>query len=325
MRVLIQGLGSIGQRHLRNVRRVLPDARVAALRHRRDSPAVLGVDETFCDLDAALAFDPDIAILAGPAPFRVPTARALASIGVHLFLEKPMAAQLEGVEDLLAVAKDKDIRVMVGYVLRFHAVMRAVAASASSGRLGALRHVHVEVGQDLRTWRPGSDPADSVSAQAALGGGAVLELSHELDVLLWLGGKPSYVDATLARVSDLPIDVEDLAEVTVSFESGAIGHAHLDFLQNPASRRGKATFELGSLTWDLIEGEAFESLDGTVQPLVRSGSLDRNDMYLDELTHFLECVDQGLDPSPSAQDGLSVLEVIVAAKQSSATRRRVTL
>ena len=102
--------------------------------------------------------------------------------------------------------------------------------------LGAVRFVRSSFGYDLRLWRPGTDYRESYSARAALGGGILLDAIHELDYLLWLLGPVASVSAELDRVSDLEIDVEDTALLSLRFESGVLGAVDLNFVE-PAYRR----------------------------------------------------------------------------------------
>jgi len=91
-----------------------------------------------------------------------------------------------------------------------------------------------------------------VSARAALGGGALLELSHEIDYVRWLAGEVTAVAAAVGRLGNLEIDVEDSADLMLTFASGARGTVHLDMLQRPATRTCRIVGSEGTLAWDGI-------------------------------------------------------------------------
>jgi predicted dehydrogenase len=294
MRILIVSLGSIGRRHLANLRHLEPDVEVAILRRAIDP----GLNEKqVTTLDEALAFAPDAALVCSPASQHVEVSTALAARGVALFIEKPLADNTDGVAELLALARDQGAPLMVGYNLRFFAPLRVLREEVLAGKIGRLLHIHAEVGQHLADWRPGSDYRVGVSAQRELGGGALLELSHEIDYALWLGGEVESVHAQIGTVGDLGLAVEDCADLQLRFRNGALGTIHLDLLQRPARRLCRLIGTDGTLTLDLLAAPA-----------------NRDAMYLDELRHFLECARTRRTPEISGEDGLRVLEVIAAAR-----------
>ena len=106
---------------------------------------------------------------------------------------------------------------MVGYVLRFLPALHAIRQHLTDGLLGQVHTARVEVGQYLPDWRPGSDYRQGVSGQDKLGGGALLELSHEIDYATWLFGWPQSLQCSRARLSPLEIDVEDSAHVLLEY------------------------------------------------------------------------------------------------------------
>lgn len=330
MNILILGLGSIGQRHLANARLLKPDAQITLLR-RSSSQERLHQVEAFnaqivYSMEDALASRPDMAILANPAPFHMEIAIALANENVHLLIEKPLSHDLNRVDELLDCCQRSSSVLMVGYNLRFSESLQKVKQILDMGLLGQLLSIRAEVGQYLPDWRPGSDYRDGVSAQTKLGGGAILELSHELDYVRWLMGEVKSVFATANRVSDLEIDVEDIAEIILHFECGAIGNIHLDFLQRTPHRTCRVIGSEGTLSWNGILDtlELYSVADGW-QEVYSADTTDRNQMYVAELQHFFDCVESGEQPMITGLDGKHVLEIALAAKQSSSENRMVVL
>ena len=95
-RLLIVGHGSIGQRHLRIARGLLPNADIRVLRHQTCEFIPENADGCMSRLDEALAFAPQAAVIASPSTFHMQTALPLANAGVHLLVEKPLAASYDG-------------------------------------------------------------------------------------------------------------------------------------------------------------------------------------------------------------------------------------
>jgi predicted dehydrogenase len=191
----------------------------------------------------------------------------------------------------------------------------------AEGRIGRPLVLRAEAGQYLPDWRPGRDYRQTVSAKSVLGGGAVLELSHELDYARWLVGDVEAVAAQVAKVSDLEIDVEDVAQIILKFKSGAIGCIHLDMIQRPPTRACRVTGTEGTLAWDWADRRVrhFSAKRGEWADLLVEEEPDRNTMYLEELRHFFACVKNRQSPAVTGEDGRRTLEIALAVKESSRT------
>ena len=205
MKILIVGLGGIGQRHVRNLRALLGDSvEILAYRVRRLSHMVtptLQADRTrdveqeygiraFDALESALAESPGIAFIANPSSLHIPAALTCARAGCDLFLEKPLSNSLEGVAELMEEVTTRRLIAMVGYQLRFHPALRALSETVKSGVLGRLLAVRATVGEYLPGWHPYEDYRKMYASRASLGGGVVLSQIHEFDYLYSLFGAP---------------------------------------------------------------------------------------------------------------------------------------
>jgi predicted dehydrogenase len=330
-RYLIVSLGSIGRRHLGNLRQLRPKADVGVLHlttmaHRRPMHDE-GVHR-FESLRQALEFAPCAAIVAGPASTHVPVARAIIEAGVHVLVEKPLSTSVEGCAKLIETARRLGRVLMTGYNLPFLPSLRLIKECLQRGDIGEVISVRAEVGQYLPDWRPHADYQTGVSAQRALGGGALLELSHELHYLYWLFGMPERVTARAGKYGDLLIDVEDLVELLLEFESPRrLVSVHLDFLQRAPHRACRFVGLAGTIVWDAVRDtvDEFKAASGTWAAVPASHSPDGNQMYVDELQHFLDCIRDGSQPIVDGADGLNVLRIIEAARQSIAVNSTVEI
>lgn len=321
-RVLIVGHGSMGRRHLRLARGLMPKADIRVLRHQVASEVPEFSDGCFFDIKEAIAFAPQIAVIASPAPFHITTAQALADTGVHLLVEKPLSVSLNGVAQLLETCKIKGTILLSGYNLRFLPSLQRFRDLLFEGIIGKTLSVRCEVGQHLPSWRPECDYRQGVSGRRELGGGALLELSHEIDYLRWIFGKAVWVNATLSRQSRLEIDVEDTAHLAIGFASDNDGHqliasVNMDFIRHDNTRLCTAIGEKGSLRWDGLKGEV-ELLEAgaKVWRNLYSYPHQRDESYLAEWKNFIETISENKIPLVSGEDGLRVLEIIDAARQS---------
>jgi len=322
-RVLIVGHGSIGQRHLRILRQTLPQADIRVLRHRPGSGVSELANGVYHDLADACAFAPQVAIIANPAPFHLQVATALVAVGSHLLIEKPLSHDLAGVEALLQQAQTRGVVLQVGYNLRFLPSLSRFRHLVHQGEIGQVLSIRCEIGQYLPTWRPDSDYRQGVSAQGSLGGGVLLELSHELDYLRWIFGEVDWVRAYLGRHSQLEIDVEDVAHLILGFSPGAafgaaagpVAALSLDFLRHDPTRLCTAIGERGSLRWNGLTGtvEVYPA-GGEGWQVVYHHPHQRDDSYHAQWVHFLDCVHSNRPPLVSGKDGYAVLKIIAAAR-----------
>jgi predicted dehydrogenase len=323
-RLLIVGCGSIGQRHLRIARGLLPNADIRILRHRTGEAVPEFANGCMNSMEDALAFVPQAALVANPSTFHIQSAQPLAEAGIHLMVEKPISASLGDVPKLLATCSERRVVLMTAYNLRFQSSLREFRRLIRVGRVGKVMSVRCEVGQHLPSWRPGSDYRQSVSGSRALGGGALLELSHEIDYLRWIFGEVAWVHATICKQSSLEIDVEDTAHLILGFEPdhdgyNLIANLSMDFVRHDPTRQCLAIGEQGTLRWDGITGIVDLYASGTTgwEQLFVSPP-HRDESYSLEWQHFLACIAEGCAPQIDGHDGLAALRIIEAARHSAA-------
>lgn len=324
-RVLLIGSGSIGRRHLGILRATLPEAKVTLLR-RPDAPqldrAIANeIDRIVDDLGAALDPRPDFAVIASPATSHLRFALALAEAGVAMLIEKPLSTDLAGCVELGRICRAKALPVLIGYTLRYHPGFLAFAEAFTSGAIGHALSLRAEVGQYLPDWRPGADYRQSVTAQRGLGGGALLELSHEIDLVRALLGMPQSIQAQVDRLGDLDIDVEDTVELIMRHQTGKQTHAvasiHLDLLQRPARRRLSLAGTKGSLDLDFIAGRlVHHEANGDSHEIGFAKVEHRDALYAAELADLLQALRSGKAPRVGLADGIATQSIIGAARRA---------
>lgn len=330
MHIVIIGFGSIGQRHLRVFRSLMPDAYISVVRQygtvdQANPPE--GADAITNDLNSVIEQKPDASILAGPATDRMKTALKLVEAGIHVFVEKPIATSTDDVSNVLATARKNKCVFLVGYVLRYLPVLKALKSHVENGLLGRVYALHAHVGQHLADWRPNTDHRKGVTAQAKLGGGAIFELSHELDYVRWLLGTPDKLTCRTQRLSQLTVDVEDIAEITMEYDGSAFATIHMDLLQKPASRFCVVIGDKGRIEADLLKGTLIHiDTDGkSVDMPVSKVNSGATDIYETQAKHFLSCIIDHCPPQVTGEDGLAVLEIALAAKESARNDVAVTM
>ena len=328
LKVLFAGLGSIGQRHLRNLRQLAPAVHVVAYRVRGQPipPDLQGDWLVECDdLIEALDLNPVAAVVCNPTSLHLPVALTAARKGCHLLIEKPVSHSLNGLDELQAAVNARGVRVQVGFQFRFHPCLQAIKRWLVEGAIGHVVCAHTHWGEYLPDWHPWEDHRQAYSARADLGGGVILTLCHPFDYLRWLLGEVHSVSAAVGRLGGLEIDVEDTADVILRFASGIIGTVHLDYVQQPPSHWLQITGQQGMIRWDNADGAAhcYRADRDEWETIPAPDGFERNTLFLDEMRHFLQCVVGRARPEITLDDGIRALEIALAAKRSAREGRAV--
>lgn len=316
--LLVEGTGAIARRHIANFRLVRPDLRVQVLRaSTRPLVSPLPDDvELVESLEAAVLARPALAVIAGPASTHVRTALPLVEAGVPVLVEKPLSSSLAEAERLVWPVQTGHAGLMVAYVLRFHEALLALRDVLTRGDIGRPVALRGEVGQYLPDWRPGVPWRESVSARSALGGGALLELSHEIDYARWLVGDAVGVRGVLRRLGDVTVDVEDWVDLHWTTAGGVEVDLHMDMLQRTPHRVCRVVGTEGTAEADVISGRVVVRRPGGAEDVVAVGGVDRNAAYL-SLARAALAMAAGAPPPVPLEDGLAVLRIIECARRSS--------
>lgn len=325
--VLVVGVGSIGRRHLRNLK-ALGVRRLSVLRvlgKGLADPSLLDGVVLHRSLDAALDAAPDAVVVCNPTSLHVPVALEAARRNCHLFIEKPLSDSLSLIADLEIEARERALTVAVGYHLRHHPALTFIRQWVEQDAIGKIISIRAEVGQYLPDWHPSEDYRAGYSARRDLGGGVLLDLSHEIDYVLWLAGAPGRLCCIAGRYSSLEIDTEDAAEITMECSRVPLVSLHLDYVQRQVVRRCHITGERGSIRWDDGAGEVALLRAETGSWKTLRSAPDRNDIFIAEMRHFLACVQGRAAPLAGLAEGRAALMVALAARRSSGERRFVEL
>ena len=294
MNVLIIGYGSIGAQHARLAASLGCD--VAVLSRRSIAfPTVYG------DLAHALqTHSPDYVVIANETNEHYDTFCQLAQSGYKgtLLLEKPVFGKLEAIPVLPFKA------VFVAYNLRFHPINQRIKALLQGERILS---VQAYVGQYLPDWRPSVDYRQSYSASARRGGGALRDLSHELDYLTWMLGGWDRVTALGGQFSPLEIDSDDLYALLLATPKCPVVSIQLNYLDRLSRRFFLINTDRITIEADLISGML------TVNDQVETYPIDREQTYLS----MHRAIHAGCtDTLCSLEDGLDVLRLIDAAEDA---------
>lgn len=321
---LIVGCGSIARRHAANlkalgVKSVLafdPDA------SRVDHMVREAGCERAASLLAGLDARPGAVLICTPPSAHAAAALAAIARGIPCFIEKPVAGDAASAEHVRRAAAKRRVPVAVGYQLRFHPAVAWIRRGLDARRWGPVQYVRAQVGQYLPDWRPWQDYRKSYTARRALGGGILLDASHEIDLALHLAGPATSVYCAAARLSGLEIDVEDTAELTLRVRGGAMASVHLDMIRRAYDRSGHILCRDGVVEWSYLDGTVREYRARSKVWTTHRFTKDANSMYLAEMKAFLALARGARNEAgASVADGLAALRVVDAAKRSAGSGR----
>ena len=322
----IVGLGSIGCRHLRILRKLRPKIKIIVMRTGKGTYCEKEqlADEIVYSLDEIVKSNIQAAIISTPASFHVDQALVFAKAGIHMLVEKPLSNKLDNLDELRRLIQKNEIITLVGYVLRYHPAAKFFKELFDKNIIGEILYVSVECGSYLPDWRPGKNYKTSVSANKDFGGGVLLELSHELDYIRWIFGEINNIYAQIDNSGTLDINVEDSANLIISTETNHSINVHLDFNRRFPTRRCVIHGTKGYLKWDLLEQKVSWHLVGD-EINNNLFSFEHDYIYQLQLEHFLDCLENGISPLVTFEDGFEVLRLVESAKKSHKIGKRILL
>jgi predicted dehydrogenase len=320
VKALVVGGGSIGTRHLRNLKTLGINclALVEPETQRQEALCREMELDGFRWLDQALNWDPDFAIIASPTHLHAEQALEVARRGCHLFVEKPLSHMNKTLEELAEEIGRRGLISLVGCNMRFHPGPAKVKELLEQEVVGKLLFARVHTGSYLPGWRPWQDYRKSYSANAAMGGGCLLDCIHEIDLTRWYIGEVEEVFCVAGHLSSLEMDVEDVAALICKHANGTLSEIHLDYVQRTYERGCQIVGEQGSIFWDYNEGTVrwFDAGQNSWKTFAQPKDWQVNQMYVDELKHFLECVRAGRQTTLPVSDAVEIMRVVFAAKTS---------
>jgi len=295
-RVLIVGLGSIGLRHLSVLSELNCDVAVCTRQKTSCSKCYLNVE------DAVLHFQPHKILIANATADHESTLhRLLAQNSIaDILIEKPLFSLSSD-----SVSLEAQHRISVAYNLRFHPAVLALRE--------LLQHedcvtAQFYVGMHLPLWRPERNYRTSYSASASAGGGVLRDLSHEIDLALWIFGPWVRLVAHGGHLSELEIETEDTVGVLFQSKRCSKVTLEINYLDRVPRRAILVHTRLHTYELDLIQGKLF--CDGKV---INVWTVERNSTYRDQDIAWL---DNDRHILCSFKEGSQVLQMIAAIEQS---------
>tara|TARA_A100001388_G_C28763650_1_gene499326 strand:- start:1204 stop:2247 length:1044 start_codon:yes stop_codon:yes gene_type:complete len=335
MKVLFVGLGSVGQRHLRNLIKLIPDAQIMAYRQNKSVPFLSESNTAFKNInindfyniklfdsyESALKAKPDLVFICNPSNLHFDYALDAIKSKICVFLEKPICTNLEEAKKLVELEKNiQNKKCMVGYQYRFNPVLLKVKEILNANKLGNIVRANLFNGEYLPYWHPYEDYTRSYAANKKQGGGAIFTQIHDLDYAIWLFGLPETVYAKGGKLSNLKLDAEDSVCLLTNFNFNdkliPISFS-IDLLSWPSKKTIDIVGDKGSLSADLSENKIILSdIKTKKQEIIDFSNITRNDIFISQMRHFLDFYHKKCPPLVDIYEAQKSLIFAFAAKQS---------
>ncbi len=325
---LVVGCGSIGRRHLGNLQALGAQHVIAfdPVEERRHEVAEKFHVPVYADFDEALGQGIRAALICSPTRLHLEQSLQAAQAGCHLFIEKPIATSLDGLDRLDTVTRLNHLHTLVGCNFRFHPGLQKVKQLLQAGTVGNIVSARAQFGQYLPDWHPWEDYRQGYSARRELGGGVLLDRIHELDYVRWLLGDVSSVAALIGKLSDLEINTEDTVDLLFRFAGGYFGTVHVDYVRRTYDCSFEVVGDQGTIQWSFQNHTVrwYTAAEKCWQSL-EWPKYEANTMYLDQMRHFFRLL-EGEEPSAAdVNEGTKVLVLALAARQAAEERKVIDL
>jgi len=322
-RVLIIGVGSIGERHLRCFQ-ASGRAEVSLVEVNESLRSAVAerykVARAYTSLDAALTEPHDIAVICTPAHLHVPMAQKLAERGMHVLIEKPLSITADGVDQLIRTVGEKRVTAGLAYVYRANPVLADMRLAIQSGRFGKPVEFVFVGGQHFPTFRPAY--RQIYYTRHETGGGAIQDaLTHLFNAAEWLVGPIDRIVCDAAHQVLEGVTVEDTVHAIARHGNVMASYA-LNQHQAPndisftvVCERGTARYVLAESRWKWMT-DPTPKTPWTEEPVV---PMERDTWFIHQANAFLDAVEGKAQVLCTLAEGLQTLRVNMAALESSRT------
>lgn len=302
MNICVVGLGSIAKRHINNIKKLYPDAEIDILRHSQTTEDVSYGRSVYSYDDLADSYD--AIFITNPTTMHIDTLQRLVNKSQAFFIEKPLRPMGCREDSIDSLPADKIF--YVACPLRYTGIVRYLKDNIDWNKVYSLRAMSSSY---LPDWRPGTDYSKCYSARKDLGGGVAADLIHEWDYISYLIGKPKSVHVIERKLSNLNVDVEDVALYIGEYEDKLV-EVHLDYFGRQTLRDLYIFTEDDTVYCDLIKNTVTYMKQGKTIGFDE----ERDDYQIAELGHFFDIVAGKIGNDNSAMEAERLMRILEAGR-----------
>lgn len=332
LRFLIVGLGSMGKRRIRNLK-ALRESEILGFdpaKDRRDEAEEKYGIKTYDNFDDALEQNPNVMIISTPPDLHMKYAKIAAGKNIHFFMEASVVD--EGMDELIKMCKGKDIVAAPSSTFRFYYPVKIIKKLIDEGTIGKPLSFTYHSGQYLPDWHPWEDYRKFYVSKRETG--ACREIvPFELSWLTWVFGDVETVSAFKDKLTTLEADIDDIYDVLLRFNSGVLGHLMVDVISRTPVRIIQIISEQGTIIWDwekknvkvyTADSKEWKTYEWERED-VESGYVTAEDMYIEEMQHFLNAIRGKEKYMYSLEDDKRMLGLLYATEESSNKGKHISV
>jgi myo-inositol 2-dehydrogenase/D-chiro-inositol 1-dehydrogenase/scyllo-inositol 2-dehydrogenase (NAD+) len=329
------GAGRVGRNHSNALSRHVSDGKIVALVDpmesvRQETATDFGIENSFDTLEQALdKVEFDAVVITTPTPTHLPLTSMAADHGKHVFLEKPMALNLEECDAIMASTTKNNVLLQVGFMRRFTPEFVAAAERIEAGEIGTPMMVK------SNTHGPGLPPPWARDLRTSNGMLAEVN-SHDWDTTRWFMGsnyQRVYTEVANFKGAANNVDVPhfyDNVLVNIKFESGGLGLiSGVCPCGYGYDARAEVIGEKGIIQVGSLNGQSVVVCtnrdQGLITPITRTWPERFIWGYIYELEHFVQCVQTESTPKAGGEEGRWAVAGVLAGTKSFLEERPVYL
>lgn len=308
--VLICGSGSIAKRHTVNLLKLGYKNLIFCKENKNYHPQFIKKFKIFYDIDEALTCKPKVVFICNATSKHTKYAIKAAKAKCHLFIEKPLSNKIEGLLDLKKIIKNNKLKLMVGYMMRFHPLILKINSFLKKKYLGQVFYARSSWSEYLPDWHPKENYKFSYAASNRLGGGSTLTLSHEIDLMNFFFGRIKKIHTYKNFKSKLNIEAEYSTNHQVEFKNGIVAQIHLDFMQKPYERKLEIVGDKKKLFFDYYKNQILILDRNGNKKRIVVNNFKRNDMFICEIKFFLNSINKYMKTNCDIEYNINLLKNI---------------
>ncbi len=322
LHILVIGTGSVGKRHAHNLNALGCKISAVDLDINRVQSLAQEIEifRQFNTIDSALHSDwkYDGAVIATPTGSHLKLFHQLSNLRLPILLEKPLAKNLIEATKMSGILIKKDISVLLGYTWRWWKPLQRVRELINANTIGKIRHVKFNMSAHLADWHPWEPYQSFFMASKDQGGGALLDESHWIDMMVWFFGLPEKLLGSVEKISDLEIETDDNVDVIAIYRNGLRITLHLDLYGRPHEKTIQFVGEGGTIVWTAEPNKI--KFSNSPEQIWKEEIFDsvRNDMFVLLAKEFIDMINGKIDNlTCQLGDGLKVMKIIEMIRISS--------
>ncbi|OGZ32202.1 MAG: hypothetical protein A2V69_00245 [Candidatus Portnoybacteria bacterium RBG_13_40_8] len=332
IRFLIVGLGSMGKRRIRNLQ-YLGETDIIGFdlkeERRKESEEKYHI-KTFGEINQALAEKPDAMIISTPPQFLIEYELLAAKQKKNFFSEAGVF--IEGHKELQKIVKANKIIAVPSSTFRFNISVQKIKELIDQKSIGKTVAVTYHMGQYALSWHPWEDINESYLGQKD-SAGPRKGIPFEFGWLTWVFGDIKEISCIKGKISNLDADIDDVYQLLIQFENGAIGNVVTEVVSRAPLRVLRVVGEEGTIVWDWLEGKVKIYETKTKKwteykedkGFKEKGYLAKENMYIDEIKNFLNIIRKKEKQVYTLGEEYDILKLVKYAEESAEKKKIIEI